>query len=56
MQHGLHDGECYLAERVRSLLLTAPLQLATTAQTVVPTATTYGQYPYLCGTNTGYHC
>ena len=32
------------------------LQLATTAQTVVPTSTTYGQYPYLCGTNTGYHC
>jgi len=31
------------------------MTLATTAQTVVPTATTYGQYPYLCGTNTGYH-
>ena len=32
------------------------MTLATTAQTVVPTTTTYGQYPYLCGTNTGYHC
>jgi len=31
------------------------MTLATTAQTVVPTSTTYGQYPYLCGTNTGYH-
>ena len=31
-------------------------QLATTAQSVVPTTTTYGQYPHLCGTNTGYHC
>jgi len=31
------------------------MTLATTAQSVVPTTTTYGQYPHLCGTNTGYH-
>jgi len=31
------------------------MTIATTADTVVPTATTYGPYPHLCGTNTGYH-
>ena len=30
--------------------------MTTTAQTVAQTTTTYGPYPYLCGTNTGYHC
>ena len=35
------------------------IQIKTTGQTVVPgtgTTGTYGNYPQLCGTNTGYHC
>ena len=35
------------------------LQLATSGGTTVPTTgttATYGVYPMLCGTNTGYHC
>jgi len=31
------------------------MTLTTTAQTIVPAEMVYGSYPYLCGTNTGYH-
>jgi len=31
------------------------MTMTTTAQTVAQTTTSYGPYPYLCGTNTGYH-
>ena len=35
------------------------MTIATTSDTTVPTIgtnTIYGRYPYICGTNTGYHC
>merc|ERR1719495_2878854 len=35
--------------------LTDSMTLTTTSQTTVPSAGVYGNYPYLCGTNTGYH-
>lgn len=31
------------------------MTITTTAQTISTTTTTYGPYPYICGTNTGYH-
>jgi len=35
--------------------LTESMTIATTDRTVLTTTTTYGDYPYLCGTNSGMH-
>ena len=59
VQKVLEDAPPPKLNRVNTLKIVSIFQMTTTDRTSTPAtgaAATYGQYPYICGTNTGYHC